>query len=131
MGQLTPVEREVLIAVVDTAVPALAVESDPTGFWGRCGSDVGAEVVVRRFVEGLPDQRFDAVRQLLATLDRLGIRHRDRTGQEVILHRAPAAGRSRERWRCRAGVWWPWRPAGAPPPHPDDVDAVRGAHHDR
>jgi hypothetical protein len=142
MGQLTPSEREVLTAVVDTAVPALAVEPDPTGFWGRRGSDVGADVMVRRFVEELPDRRFDALGQLLATLDRLGIRHRDRAGREAILHtvsessaaaartvrslRATACmaaamvpdqhGRNRfwDHWRCRAGMWWSWRPAAQP-----------------
>lgn len=91
MGQLTPAQREVLVAVVDTAVPALTVEPDPTGFWGRSGSDVGADVVVRRFVEGLPDPRFAGVQQLLDTMHDLGIPHADRAAREAILRTVSAS----------------------------------------
>jgi choline dehydrogenase-like flavoprotein len=90
MGQLSQVQQEVLRAVVDTAVPAVAVEPDPTGFWGRRGSDVGADVVVRRFVEGLPDLRFAAMARLLDTLAGLGITDRDVDAREALLRTVSA-----------------------------------------
>lgn len=44
MAELTPVQREVLRALVDTAVPSLQVEDDPHGFWALPGSAVGVHL---------------------------------------------------------------------------------------
>ncbi|MDT7547888.1 MAG: hypothetical protein QOE84_282, partial [Actinomycetota bacterium] len=46
MPELTPVQREVLRALVDTAMPALEVDNDPTGYWRTPGSATGAHEMV-------------------------------------------------------------------------------------
>ncbi len=48
MAELTPVQREVLRALVDTAVPALEVADDPHGFWALPGTAVGVDQGLER-----------------------------------------------------------------------------------
>lgn len=90
MAQLTPARRAVLEAVVDTAVPALPAEPDPTGFWGRPGSAVGAATFVQRTVERGDGRAVAALGVLLDAMGDAGIVDHDLAGREAIL-RATAA----------------------------------------
>lgn len=91
MPELTAVQREVLRAIVDTAVPALPVGDDPTGFWATPGSATGAHEMVELFLSTvLPEADFLGIQQLLDGMAMLGIQHQDRAAREAILASASA-----------------------------------------
>ena len=91
MPQLTPVQREVLRALVDTAVPALEVEDDPNGFWSTPGSATGAHEAVEQFlVAVVPEADFLGIQQLLDGMALLGMQHQKRAAREAILASASA-----------------------------------------
>ena len=79
MPELTPVQREVLRAIVDTAVPALAVEEDPHGYWSTPGSATGAHDFVELFLGTvLTEADFLGIQQLLDGMAMLGMQHQCR-----------------------------------------------------
>jgi len=89
--QLTPVQREVLTALIDTAVPALDVANDPTGFWSTPGSATGAHEMVELFLSTvLPEADFLGIQQLLDGMAILGMQHQKRAAREAILASASA-----------------------------------------
>ncbi|GAC1439995.1 MAG: GMC family oxidoreductase [Mycobacteriales bacterium] len=91
MPELTPVQREVLKALVDTAVPALPVAADPTAFWSTPGSATGAHEMVELFLSTvLPEADFLGVQQLLDGMALLGMQHQRRAAREAILSSAAA-----------------------------------------
>ena len=86
MPELTPVQREVLRALVDTAVPALEVADDPHGFWATPGSATGAHDYVEQFLStALPEADFAGIQQLLDGMAQLGMQHQKRAAREAIL----------------------------------------------
>ena len=95
MSELTDTHREVLAAVCDTVVPAIARDPDPDGFFARKASDVWVPRVVEHVLAGMPD---DQRAGLLALLEALGdqdfvrcpLRLRERIMREVALT-GPAA----------------------------------------
>jgi choline dehydrogenase-like flavoprotein len=82
---LTPVQRDVLRALVDTAVPALDVDDDPTGFWATPGSGVGADVALEEFLAQAPEADQVGIAQLLDGLAQLGFQHQGRATREGML----------------------------------------------
>ncbi|MCW2571233.1 MAG: oxidoreductase [Frankiales bacterium] len=91
MPELTPVQREVLRALVDTAVPALEVPDDPTGFWSTPGSATGAHELVELFLGTvLTEADFLGIQQLLDGMALLGMQHQKRAAREAILASASA-----------------------------------------
>jgi len=89
--ELTPVQREVLRALIDTAVPSLQVEDDPTGFWATPGSATGAHEMVELFLATvLPEADFLGIQQLLDGMAVLGMQHQKRAAREAILSSAAA-----------------------------------------
>ena len=92
MAQLTPVQSAVLRALVDTAVPSLPAPGgeDPTGFWGRSGSDVGADQALERFLADLTEADQVGIAQLLDGLAMLGFQHQGRKTREGMLGTAMA-----------------------------------------
>ena len=91
MPELTPVQREVLRAVVDTAVPALEVEDDPHGYWSTPGSATGAHDFVELFLGTvLTEADFLGIQQLLDGMALLGMQHQKRAAREAILASASA-----------------------------------------
>jgi choline dehydrogenase-like flavoprotein len=89
--ELTPVQREVLRALVDTAVPALEVADDPTGFWSTPGSATGAHELVELFLGTvLTEADFLGIQQLLDGMALLGMQHQKRAAREAILASASA-----------------------------------------
>ncbi|MBK5306073.1 MAG: GMC family oxidoreductase [Frankiaceae bacterium] len=91
MPELTPVQSEVLRALVDTAVPALDVPDDPHGFWSTPGSAVGAHDFVELFLGTvLTEANFLGIQQLLDGMALLGMQHQKRAAREAILASASA-----------------------------------------
>lgn len=94
MPELTPAQRDVLRAVVDTAVPALpppAGEDDPTGFWATPGSATGATELLEWFLTTtLPEADLLGIGQLLDGMAMLGLQHQERGAREAILGSAAA-----------------------------------------
>jgi choline dehydrogenase-like flavoprotein len=89
--ELTPVQREVLRALVDTAVPALDVPDDPHGFWSTAGSATGAHDFVELFLGTvLTEADFLGIQQLLDGMALLGMQHQKRAAREAILASASA-----------------------------------------
>ena len=87
---LSPVQREVLRALVDTAVPALEVDDDPHGLWATPGTAVGADGWLELFLDGMPPADLAGICQLLDGMATIGFQHQDRAVREVILHSAAA-----------------------------------------
>ena len=85
MAELTTVQREVLRALVDTAVPAVPGRDDPTGFWATPGSVTGADGWLELFLAGLPEVDQAGIAQLLDGMAMLGFQHQDRAAREAIL----------------------------------------------
>ncbi|GAA3445410.1 GMC family oxidoreductase N-terminal domain-containing protein [Planomonospora venezuelensis] len=90
MPALTPVQRDVLRALVDTAVPAIEAEDDPTGFWATPGSATGADEALAQYLETLPEADRTGVAQLLDGLAMLGFQHQGRATREGMLATAMA-----------------------------------------
>lgn len=91
MPQLTAVQREVLTALVDTAVPALPVPDggDPV-FWSTPGSAVGADQGLADFLSTLPEADQAGIAELLDGLAMLGFQHQGRATREGLLATAMA-----------------------------------------
>ena len=91
MATLTPVQREVLRALVDTAVPALpAPEGGDPVFWSTPGSAVGADVALEEFLGTLSEEDQVGIAQLLDGLAQLGFQHQGRATREGMLGTAMA-----------------------------------------
>jgi choline dehydrogenase-like flavoprotein len=88
---LTPVQREVLTALVDTAVPALPVPDggDPA-FWSTPGSAVGTVEALEQFLAQGPEADQVGIAQLLDGLAMLGFQHQGRATREGMLATAQA-----------------------------------------
>jgi len=92
VAQLSPVQREVLRALVDTAVPSLPAPDgdDPHGFWATPGSAVGADEALAAFLATLPEADQAGIAQLLDGLALLGFQHQGRGAREGLLATAMA-----------------------------------------
>lgn len=90
MPEFTPVHREVLRALVDTAVPALTVGDDPSQFWATPGSATGADLWLEQFLSAMPEADVTGIQQLLDGMTLLGFQHQDRAAREAILSSAAA-----------------------------------------
>jgi choline dehydrogenase-like flavoprotein len=90
VADLTPTQREVLRALVDTAVPGLQVEDDPHGFWALSGSAVGADLAMEQAFTELPEVDQVGMAQLLDGLAMLGFQHQGRNSREGMLATAMA-----------------------------------------
>jgi choline dehydrogenase-like flavoprotein len=90
VAELTPNQRAVLRALVDTAVPSLQVEDDPHGFWARPGTAVGADVALEQAFTEMPEPDQLGMAQLLDALAMLGFPHQRRKTREGMLATAMA-----------------------------------------
>jgi hypothetical protein len=92
VAQLTPVQLDVLRALVDTAVPSLPPPDgdDPHGFWATPGSAVGADVALAQFLSTLPEADQAGIAALLDGLALLGFQHQGRAAREGLLGTAMA-----------------------------------------
>ena len=93
MAELTPVQSEVLRALVDTAVPSLPAPDgeDPHGFWATPGSRGRRRRRARQaFLATLPEADQAGIAQLLDGLALLGFQHQGRAAREGMLGTAMA-----------------------------------------
>lgn len=68
MSELTDAQRDVLAAVCDTIVPAIARVPDPDGFFARRASDLWVPQVVEYLLVGMPDDHRAGLLALLEAL---------------------------------------------------------------
>ena len=87
MAELTPVQRDALRALVDTAVPSLPAPDggDPHRFWATAGSEVGADEGLAQFLLTLPEADQLGIGQLLDALAQQGFSQHDRETREAVL----------------------------------------------
>ena len=90
MAELTHVQREVLRALVDTAVPSLQVEDDPHGFWALPGTAVGVDQGLELALADMSETDQAGMAQLLDGLAMLGFQHQGRKTREGMLGTAMA-----------------------------------------
>lgn len=90
MAALSPAQRDVLRALVDTAVPPLDVQDDPHAFWSTAGSAVGADDALADFLATLPESDRAGIAKLLDGLAMLGFQHQGRATREGMLATASA-----------------------------------------
>jgi choline dehydrogenase-like flavoprotein len=97
MFELTETRRDVLAAVCDTFVPAIARVPDPDGFFARKASDLWVPQVIEYLLADMPEEQRASLLALLDTLsgqDFLGCspRSRERIVREVRSRGADVAG---------------------------------------
>jgi choline dehydrogenase-like flavoprotein len=87
VAELTAAQAEVLRVLVDTAVPSLPAPDgeDPHGFWGRSGSDVGADRALVQLLGAMSETDQAGIAQLLDGLAQLGFASQGRATREAIL----------------------------------------------
>lgn len=91
MPALTPVQREVLAAIVDTAVPPLPTpEGGDPAFWETPGSAVGTVEALEMFLAQGSEADQAGLAQLLDGLAMLGFQHQGRATREGMLATAQA-----------------------------------------
>jgi choline dehydrogenase-like flavoprotein len=84
---LSEVQRAALAAVCDTFAPALEVDDDPTGFYGRCASDLGIPDLVEATLGATtPEPQLDGLRGLLDALAGQGLVQAPQELREALLH---------------------------------------------
>lgn len=84
-------QRQTLLALVDTFVPALKREEDPYGFYATPGSATGAPLAAEAYLAGLPPQEQAEVGQLLDALAGFGLRPETPQAQREAIVAAVAA----------------------------------------
>ncbi|MFI6317991.1 GMC family oxidoreductase N-terminal domain-containing protein [Nonomuraea sp. NPDC050556] len=82
---LTDVQRDVLRAVVDTVVPSLERDDDPTGFWATPGSALRAEAAIEEVLLQADPVQLAGLQQLLDALAQVGFRHGSLAVRESLL----------------------------------------------
>lgn len=89
---LTEERRAGLRAICDTVVPAIRRESDPTGFWARKATDVGADEAIIATLAGMPPETRDGLLGLVDGLVAQGIVGASQLSRETILSRTALLG---------------------------------------
>ena len=92
MPALTPIQREVLRAVVDTAVPSLPAPpgDDREAFWSTPASAMGAHEAIEQGLLLAREEDQVGIGQLLDGLAQLGFQHQGRATREGMLATAQA-----------------------------------------
>jgi choline dehydrogenase-like flavoprotein len=80
--QLTDVQLATLRAVCDTVVPSIARDDDPTGFWARTATDVGADLAIVEAIAAMPPEQQDGLAQLLDVLAAQGFAEASQLSRE-------------------------------------------------
>jgi choline dehydrogenase-like flavoprotein len=85
---LSEIQRATLAAVCDTFAPALPVDDDPTGFYGRSASAMGVPDAVEQTLGATaPEEQLDGLRGLLDALAAQGFGPElPQEAREAILH---------------------------------------------
>jgi hypothetical protein len=82
----TNLQRETLAATVDTFVPSVSRDDDPTGFFATKGSDVGAHLAVEDYLlTKLSAEQLAGLKQLLDTAGLIGFKNQSQPIREAII----------------------------------------------
>jgi choline dehydrogenase-like flavoprotein len=92
MSDLTGTHREVLAAVCDTVVPAIARDPDPDGFFARKASDVWVPQVVEHVLAGMPDDQRAGLLALLEALAAQDFARSSQRSREQIMRQVALMG---------------------------------------
>jgi choline dehydrogenase-like flavoprotein len=86
--QFSEVQLATLRQLVDTFVPEVVRDDDPTGFWARRGSDLGVDAAIaQQLASGaVPDDQVEGLRQLLDALHAQGFDDAPQAVREAIVH---------------------------------------------
>jgi choline dehydrogenase-like flavoprotein len=82
---LSETQRAALRALCDTYVPSIQAADDPTGFWARSASDVGADRALAGVLQTLPDKLRGGLLGLVDALAAAGIVTASQERREKIL----------------------------------------------
>jgi choline dehydrogenase-like flavoprotein len=82
-----------LRAVCDTVVPALPRADDPTGFWGRRASDVGADQALVQALDAMAPEQRAGMAQLLDALAAQGFASLSQLSREQVFTNVSLASR--------------------------------------
>jgi choline dehydrogenase-like flavoprotein len=92
MITLTEPHRQVLAAVCDTIVPAVARRPDPDGFFARRASEVGVPPVLADLIEQMPQEQRAGMMQLLDALLEQGFLRASHRSREQIMRNIALLG---------------------------------------
>jgi choline dehydrogenase-like flavoprotein len=85
MSELNERQRELLVAVCDTVVPAVRREPDPDGFFARRASDLGVPQAAEMVIATMPDEQRAGLAELLDALAAQGFaRHSQRSREQIM-----------------------------------------------
>jgi choline dehydrogenase-like flavoprotein len=82
---MSEAQRATLRALCDTIVPSIAHEPDPTGFWARSATDVGADEAIGQALELMPPDQVEGLGQLLDALAMQGFDGSSQLSREQLL----------------------------------------------
>jgi choline dehydrogenase-like flavoprotein len=85
---LSEIQRDTLAKVCDTFAPPVAVDEDPTGFWGRAASDLQIPALIEQQLAGelMGEDQLAGFRELLDALAGAGFADASQEMREQILH---------------------------------------------
>jgi choline dehydrogenase-like flavoprotein len=85
---LSEIQRDTLAKVCDTFAPPVAVDDDPTGYWGRAASDLQVPALIEQQLgsELVSEDQLEGFRQLLDALADAGFGDAPQEVREQILH---------------------------------------------
>ena len=79
-------QRDTLAAVIDTFVPSVARDDDPSGYYATKGSDVCAHHVTEHYLmTNLSGEQFAGMQQLLDTAAMIGLKNQPQSVREAIV----------------------------------------------
>jgi choline dehydrogenase-like flavoprotein len=90
---LSEAQRATLRALCDTIVPSIAHDPDPTGFWARSATDVGADEAIAQAMDLMPDDQVEGLGQLLDALAMQGFLDASQLSREQLLLNLQLASR--------------------------------------
>jgi choline dehydrogenase-like flavoprotein len=92
MSSLSDTQREVLIALCDTVVPAIEHQPDPDGFFARKASDLYVPQVLEVMLTTMPDEQREGLLTLLDALGEQGFARASLRSREQIMFNVSLMG---------------------------------------
>jgi choline dehydrogenase-like flavoprotein len=89
---LSEIQRDTLANVCDTFAPSIEADDDPTGFWGRCASDMGIPDAIEQAMTQMPEENVAGLRELLDSLHAEGFNDMALQAREQTLHAVADSG---------------------------------------
>jgi choline dehydrogenase-like flavoprotein len=92
VSALTDTHREVLTALCETVVPAVARDPDPDGFFARTASDLFVPQVLEQMLAEMPDDQREGLLQLLDAFADQGFARASHRSREQIMFNVSLTG---------------------------------------